>query len=437
MSDVAPVPGPKKRGILKTILIWTLGLGGGAFGTYSAAVFDKLVKPPLPVANFAISADGLTVTCQNHATGDTGWWDFGDGTPLEPFSTEPAVNHTYAKPGNYSVKLVVRNLTSDENDRSVYVDVKSAAKDAPATPQIAGFSVQPISPATMAPATFRVTADVQNAEHIVWDLGDGRVEVAEGGGKIERLVTFDKPGSFPVQLVAHNGKSAAKQGSSVKVDAPPDGTLMAIVTITDGGTQVASNTRVETMAIPSPRDKSTTFTRNIWAKPGFTLTEVATTKPEVPGVKNFKIAIGADKRSAAISGEFANAIPGKIGADVLIPLKIAEERASSRTPSSMQASAVLQMVPGGKASAAIPLPPLTANGEAVSRKIDVEIRQIGPNGKLFVIAAGPLVGRGPVAIPAKQIYSPPAAAITTASYDIATVKINFEISTGSTVGRAN
>src|SRR5207253_7454039 len=204
------------------------------------------VKPPLPVANFAVSADGLTATCQNHATGNSGWWDFGDGSPLEPFDAEqPTVAHAYAKPGTYGVKLTVRNLTSDENDRTVSVDVSAVGKDAPAAPSIAGFTVQPLSPANMAPATFRVTADVQNADHLVWDLGDGRVEVAEAGGKIDRLVTFDKPGSFPVQLVAHNGKAAAKQAAAVKVDAPPDGTLMAVLTITDGGTRVDRTSRAE------------------------------------------------------------------------------------------------------------------------------------------------------------------------------------------------
>ena len=439
MSDVAPVPAPKKRGIFKTILIWTLGLGGGAFGTYSAAVFDKLVKPPLPVANFAASADGLTVTFQNHASGDTGWWDFGDGSPLEPFAPEqPIVAHNYVKPGSYSVKLIVRNLTSDENDRTVSVDVSAVGKDAPAAPQIAGFSVQPISPATMAPATFRVTADVQNAEHLVWDLGDGRIEVAEGSGKIERLVTFDKPGSFPVQLVAHNGKSAARQGAAVKVDSPQDGTLIAVITIADGGAKVERISRAETLAISAPKAKAASFTKTISARPGSTLVDVVSTKPEVPGVKNLKIAIAADKRSALVAGEWANANASKSGGtDALIPLKLTEERASSRTASVMQATGVLQLAAGGKANATIPLPPLSANLDGISRKIDVEVRQIGTNGKVFVLASGTLVGRGPVEIAAKQVYSPPTAAVTTASYDVDAVKIQFEIRTTATVGRAN
>lgn len=432
MSEPAPVPA-KRHNPIKTIMIWVVGLGAGAFGTYFTAVFNTIIKPPLPVANFAVSADGLTATCQNHASGDTGWWDFGDGSPLEPFNAEqPSVAHSYTKPGSYSVKLTVRNLTSDENDRTVSVEATAAGKDAPLPPQIAGFTVQPVSSGNMAPATFRLTADVQHADHVVWDLGDGRVEVAEGGGKIERLVTFDKPGSFPVQLVAHNGKTAAKQSAAVKVDSPPDGTLIAVLTITDGGAKVERTSRSETLAIAAAKDKGNNFSKTLAAKPGSTFVEVMTAKPEVPGVKNLKLAIAADKKSAVVSGEWAP--PNTKGAaDALIPLKLTEERASSRPAVVMQATGVLQPAAGGKANAAIPLPPLSQNLDGISRKIDVEVRQVS-QGKVFVLAAGPLVGRGPVTIPAKQVYSPPTASYTTASYDVDMVKISFEIGTITQVG---
>src|SRR5581483_406428 len=87
-----------------------LGLLSGAGMMYVSVVVDKVVKPAKPVANFAVTADGMTVRCENRATGESGWWDFGDGAPLEPFDpNQPAVEHTYPKPGNYSVKLTVRN----------------------------------------------------------------------------------------------------------------------------------------------------------------------------------------------------------------------------------------------------------------------------------------------------------------------------------------
>jgi PKD repeat protein len=425
----APAAPPAKKSFLRTILIGVFGLGTGTLVTYATAIFDSVVKP-LPVANFSVAADGLAITAQNHASGDNGWWDFGDGSPLEPFAADqPQVLHTYASPGTYSVKLIVRNVLGKENDRSVNVDVKTTTKDEPPAPVIAGFNVTAVSPANMAPATFKVAAEVTHADHVVFDLGDGRVEVAESG-KVEKLVTFDKAGSFPIQLVALNGKSAVKQSSSVKVDAPPDGTLMAVVTITDGGSQMSRHSRNETMVVPAPRDKTMTFSRNVWARPGHTLVDAKLTKPDVPDVKDLKLTISADKRSAAISGEFVNQTAGKVGADVLIPLSITEEHPSRRAPGTMHASAALQMQPGNKATAVIPLPPLSANTQAVSRKIDVEVRQIGPGGKNYVVAAGPLVGRSSD-IPAKNVWSPPNAAVTKASYDIASVKIDFAITSAA------
>jgi len=434
MLEPAPAPAPapappKKRGILRTVMIWVLGLGGGAFGTYFTAVFNTIIRPPLPVANFSVSADGLTATCQNHATGENGWWDFGDGSPLEPFQADqPTVTHTYAKAGSFGVKLTVRNLTSDENDRTVAVEVSAAAKDSPPAPKIAGFTVAPASPSTMAPATFRATADVQNAEYCVWDLGDGRTEVTEGGGKIDRLLTFDKPGAFSLQLVAHNGKEAVKQAAAVKIDAPPDGTLTAVLTITDGGARVERLVRAETLAVPA-KDKAASFSKAIAARPRCTLIDVAPAGPPVPNVKNVKIAIAADKKSATVTGEWVN----QNRTDALIPLSITEEKTHTRPATVAHAAGVLQLAASGKASAVIPLPPLPANLHSPNRKIDVEVRQVS-QGKVFVMAAGPLVGRGPVTIPARNVYSPPAAAITTAGYDVDKVTVTFEIGTVTQAG---
>src|SRR5688572_19107828 len=120
----------KKSGWLKAGILGMLGLGGGIAGTYLTAVVDRAVKPAKPVANFAVATDGLTLSCQNHASGESGWWDFGDGTPLEPFAPDKPVSHAYTKPGSYAVKLTVRNFFGDENERTVPVDVAVAAKDA-------------------------------------------------------------------------------------------------------------------------------------------------------------------------------------------------------------------------------------------------------------------------------------------------------------------
>ena len=319
----------KSSGWTKAALIGMLGLGGGAAGTYATAVVDRVVKPTKPVANFAVTTDGLAITCQNHASGESGWWDFGDGTALEPFKADSQpVTHTYAKPGNFTMKLTVRNYLADENERSVPVEVAVGAKETP-VPAVSGFTVLPVSPSSVAPATFRLTADVKNADLCVWDFGDGRLEVSDGG-KIDRMVTFDKPGAFGVQLVAHNGKQAVKQAATVKVDAPMEGTTMVVLKVTDGGTRVERLTLTETVAIPVPTEKQAGFSKVVAARPGFTIAQ-ATPPANVNGAKTVKVEIAADKRSATVSGEWAgdpkasNKSAG--GSDVIVAIKMTEERA--------------------------------------------------------------------------------------------------------------
>lgn len=435
MSDAAAPAKKSGGGLFRTILVGVLGLSGGAVGTYTTAVVEKIAKPPLPIANFAATADGMTVTCQNHATGDTGWWDFGDGSPLESFAADqPTVTHTFAKPGSYAVKLVVRNFTADENDRSVTVDVVPPAAGPGAAPQIAGFAVQPVSPGSVAPAVFRVTADVQNADYCVWDFGDGRVEAAAGGGKIDRTVTFDTPGTATVQLVAHNGKAAAQQSAAVRVEPAPVGSLTAVLKVTDSGSKAVRHTRAITVAVPAPKDKAASFTRTIAARPGATLVEVVAAKADVPGVKNLRVAVAPDKKSATITGEWADAVAVKAGSDALIPLKLTDERATAQPPVVATVHGQLPpLSPAGKTSASVALPAPPAPLDGMTRTVHVELRQVGANGRAVVIAEGDLTGRGPVPIPARQYVSLPTPPVTTASYEVDAVKIAFEVRPASGV----
>jgi hypothetical protein len=374
----------KKSGWLKAAVVGMLGLGGGAVGTYATAVIDKVVKPALPVANFAVAADGLAVTCQNHATGETGWWDFGDGSPLEPFTPAvPAVTHTYRKAGTYSIKLVVRNFTADENERAVAVDVGAGGKGGPGSfPQIAGFAVQPLTPTAVAPATFRLTAEVKDADSCVWDFGDGRLEVA-GGGKIDRLVTFDKPGAFPIQLVAHNATAAAKRAGAVKVDAPAEGTLVAVLRVADTGTRVERQTHQETIAVPAPKDaRRAGFSRSIPARAGSVLV-AATAAGNVVGIRNLRVEVGPDRKTAKVTGEWS----GK-GGDVLVPVQLTEERTTTVQGMPETITGVFAPV-GGRVALTLPLPPAPQGMANVRRKMSLEIRQSGPTGTGRVVAAAP------------------------------------------------
>jgi hypothetical protein len=409
MSDSAHAPAahpapashdkPAKHGWLKAGVLGLLGLVGGGVGTYLTAVVENVVKPPKPVANFAVASDGLTINFQNHASGESGWWDFGDGSPLEPFTPERPAAHAYSKPGSYTVKLTVRNYLGDENERSVPVDVAAAAKDSP-PPQIAGFAVQPVSAASVAPATFRVTADVSNAGSCVWDLGDGRLEVTDAG-KIDRLVTFEKPGTFAVSLVAHNGKQGAKQSAPVKVEAPRDGTTMVVLKVTDTGAKLDRVATTESVAVPAPSEKAPkSFSKTLSARPGFTITEAAPADSP-PSVKNLKVAVSADKRSATVSGEWAGdakaANKAAGGSDAIVRVKLAQERSVAQ-PAAVTMVTGTFAASGQSLHAELPLPPAPAGAAGAKREFQIEVRTVR-DGKSQTIMQAPTGGKGAVALP--------------------------------------
>src|SRR6266852_8634344 len=87
MGDKQESPAEAKNGFgwLKAVGGGIGGLVSGAIMMYASPLVDKFVKPPKPVANFEKLIDGTTITFHNRSTGATdGWWDFGDGTALEP-----------------------------------------------------------------------------------------------------------------------------------------------------------------------------------------------------------------------------------------------------------------------------------------------------------------------------------------------------------------
>ncbi len=422
MAENAAAKKGGKSGWLKAGVLGVLGLGGGAVGTYATAVVDRVVKPNKPVANFAVAADGLSVTCQNRATGESGWWDFGDGTPLEPFAPDqPAVAHAYAKPGTYAVKLTVRNFLLEENERSVPVEAAVAAKDAP-PPDVAVLRAQPVSPQSVAPATFRLTGEVKNAEGTVWDFGDGRLEVGDASGPIDRLVTFEKPGTHTIQLISHGGKVAAKQTATVRVEPPQVGGLMVVVRVTDAGNKVDRVTIPASVSLapPSAKGAAGTFEKVVAARPGYAVVEATLTSTGVPGVKNLKVQRTADGTGATVSGEWAG--DAKVlskaagGSDVLIGVKLVQERT---TAVQRPAETVTGVLAGGQI--VLPLPPQPRGVAGVQRKMQLEIRRTTADGRSQVVANVPdlkLPWSAPVAglaaTPTGTLGAPAAAPVVTA-----------------------
>ena len=388
MSTATAPAAPAKKGfgIVKAAMGGFAGLAAGVFGVYATALVDQVAKPGKPVANFAVNADGLRVNFQNQATGQTGWWDFGDGSPLEPFEPEKSVEHVYAKPGSYSAKLTVRNFLMEENDRTVPVSLTASAADS--TPSISDFTVEPIGGMATAPATFRVRGEVKNAERVIWDLGGDKLEVTDSPGSFEKLIVIERAGTFPIQMIGLTGKTPVRKTAMVKVEAPANGALSVVLRVTDAGTQVERREFPETVNLPIPAKDAKLIERVLAAKPGFVLAEAKLGAVKSNAVKNLKVEVSADKKSAKLTGEWASvgdaAQKATGGSDVMVPVMLIEEKSAAATlPTETFAAVftgeggfVMANADNPTRSASLPLPSAPAGFVGGQRKMQLEISEM-------------------------------------------------------------
>lgn len=246
-------------GWLRTAATSLCGLAGGAVLMYLTPLLNQAVKPPEPVANFGYQTQGLSATFQNRAANATdGWWDFGDGSPLEAFSPQQTtVTHTYPRADTYNVKLSLTNLFNEKNERSIPVKVDGAGTAAPA---VELFEVTPLSPGMAAPAVFHLVAKVKNADLIVWSYdGVKPIEVStETGGAQERWITVAEPGCYTFRVVAAGGKHTTEAQSRPQWVGMASGgdPPTATVTVTYEAVHVERRDKVVPVRLTWPHDSN-------------------------------------------------------------------------------------------------------------------------------------------------------------------------------------
>lgn len=362
-----------KGGFLKTVLGGLAGLFGGAAMMYVSPLVDRIVKPAKPMANFAVEQQGLTVLFHDRSTGGaSGWWEFGDGAPLEPVAPDQGtVSHTYAAPGTYTAKMILRNLLGDENERAVTLQLDAVKSDPPA---ILGLEAIPVSPGAFAPATFRVVSKAKNTDLCVWDLGDGRpLEISsEETGQQERMVTFDRPGGYMVKLAAVRGKQAVERSEIVYVNEPPAGTVTAILHVADQATQVHTIETPVTIAEafpPNTQESIHKLDRPIPAQQGFTIKAAKLQGGADPSARKLAVTVSPDGRFARLTGELVRA-GNKPSGNVVVRVVLTQERRSRVSRPPVPVTATLT-VPG---AALVNLPPLPANWTEAQRQVRLEVR---------------------------------------------------------------
>jgi PKD repeat protein len=412
-------PAPARGGVIggwfKTVAGGTVGLASGVAMMYATAIVDKVVKPPKPMANFSAKADGLTVTCESKAIGESGWWDFGDGSALEPFdATKPQVTHSYVKLGNYNVKLTVRNFLAEENDRTVPVDVgtQTAAAATSATGPVAQLTVTPITPNPTAPATFKVTGQVTNADKAFLDIvspgvtqagGVGsphRIQLTPAGGVIETLIVVDKPGEHAIQLFGQKGNEVIKQAAFVTVAAPKDGAVAAYLRVTDTGTKIETrrwpvNVPVSLPAKGSPKS----FEKILTGLPGYQIQDAKITSAISKAATGLKATIAADKQTVKLTGEWAGAFDAVArlagGTDLMVMLELT----CVRSVQVVTPTTVSLRLNGSTGTATLPpLPTGLSNGQ---RQVDLELCVYQHTGERTVMTTGQLTPGKPLRKPIK------------------------------------
>jgi hypothetical protein len=356
-----------------------LGLVGGACLMYFSPLIDKVIKPGKPVANFQAEADGLKVVFHNRSSnGNEGWWDFGDGSALEPYSAGKDVNHAYTHPGAYSVKLTLRSLFGEENDRTVTVSLDATA---PSTaPLIETFDVKSLSGQRVyAPATFKVVSKVKNADLCVWALGNEQpIDVAaDTSGQQERYVTFTKPGTHVLRLAAYAGatKQLVEKTQAVQIDPQPQGMVMAVLNVTHQVEYV--RTRDVTHRVPvdfPPNEKGNTwkFQREVPAPVGFAITKahLDTDPSKILNARGLSLEILPDRRKVRLAGELVKAAKGSTQWVAPLVLTV-EQRMPPQTRPMGEVNVPLQ-VPG---TTLLPMPMPQGGWVSQRRSLKLELRE--------------------------------------------------------------
>jgi hypothetical protein len=369
----------KLAGWIKAVFTTVFGLVSGAFLMYLTPLIDRVIKPAKPLANFAVAVQGTQVTFQNRSTGSTeGWWDFGDGSALEPFSpSQQAIPHAYPRTGTFTAKLSLQNLLGEASEHAVNVQLDSPAAG---PPQITAFQAVPTRADTYAPASFRVVGTVKNADLCVWALGEEQPLDAQPGPPEtqERFVTLTKPGQHTLKLIAIQGKQVVQQAALVDVKPAPAGTVFASLKITPEAVRVEQNVHPRNVLIAWPEKQSGStwsFTHDVGANPGW---QIASAQLKAAAndshVKDAKLVVAKDGSKVTLTGQmlkpggfiFKRNTPLQWVAEILMT---EERRVEKESPHPQTVAQPLQ-IPG---SIQLALPPMQKGWVLKQRRITLDL----------------------------------------------------------------
>jgi hypothetical protein len=366
-------------GWLKAAFTTIFGLVSGAFLMYLTPLIDRVIKPAKPLANFAVAVQGTQVTFQNRSTGGTeGWWDFGDGSALEPFSpSQPAIPHSYPRNGSFTAKLTLQNLLGEGSEHAATVQLDSPAAG---PPQVIAFQAQPARADTYAPASFRIVGSVKNADLCIWSLGEEQPPEAQPGPpeSQERFITLNRPGQHALKLIAVQGKQVDQKTVLVQVNTAPPGTVFASLRITPEACRLDQAMRRRNVTIPWPENQkgnTWAFTHDVLADHGW---QIASAKLGASAndshVKDVKLVLAKDGSKVTLTGQMVK--PGFFSFKRNAPLRwvpeviLSEERRAEACALQPQTVAQPLQVPG---SITLALPAMQGGWVLKQRRLALDL----------------------------------------------------------------
>lgn len=158
-------------------------------GDLRANLQANLVKLE-PCTAFNYRFDNLSTTDPSRPFTNTSFtWDFGDGSPRVTAGMN-SVNHTYANPGTYNVRLVLNDTAYCNDPDSLQIELRVAAN------VVASFQTPPAGCAPYE-AVFNNTS--VGGASFEWDFGDGNTSTASSP-----VHTYTVPGTYRIRLVAND-----------------------------------------------------------------------------------------------------------------------------------------------------------------------------------------------------------------------------------------
>ncbi len=141
-------------------------------------------------------------------------WDFGDGTT----GGGVVVEHIYPVPGEYTVRLTVRDDKGAEDSAEGMVEALEPPEEA--IPPVARFTYSPPTPKVGESVTFDASSSSDDGEIVEyrWNFGDGTF----GRGKIVSHVYY-QVGTYTVRLTVYDDEGLAGQATqAIVVSAAPN-----------------------------------------------------------------------------------------------------------------------------------------------------------------------------------------------------------------------